>query len=165
VEVIHSSKFPTEARNGRFLNFEVGTLFADISGGYVSPFDLGDSDEDDEEINNDNNSLLSVSPDTRLVIGLNKYSHDSSICAADAKTGEVLFYLSKERLSRRKHDGGSTDTLVQSCLDSLNLSPENIDRVVLNNHHYRTLPLDSRSKVQILICYLTLLISMNSLIT
>jgi carbamoyltransferase len=147
---IHSSQFHNEVRHGRFLNFEVGTLFADISGGYVSPFDLGDSDEDDEEINNDNNALLSVSPDTRLVIGLNKYSHDSSICAADAKTGEVLFYLSKERLSRRKHDGGSTDTLVQTCLDCLNLSPENIDRVVLNNHHYRTLPLDSRSKEQIL---------------
>lgn len=149
VKVFHSSQFPYEARNGRSWNFEVGALFADISGGYVSPFDLGDSDEDDEENTNDNNVILSVSPDTRLVIGLNKYSHDSSICAADAKTGEVLFYLSKERLSRRKHDGGSTDTLVQSCLDSLNLSPENIDRVVLNNHHYRTLPLDSRSKEQI----------------
>lgn len=150
-QIFHNSQLQVEKRrNGRFFNLAVGVLFADISGGYVSPFDLGDSDDDDEdEIDIDNNALLSVSPDTRLVIGLNKYSHDASICAADAKTGEVLFSLSKERLSRSKHDGGATDTLVQSCLDCLNLPPENIERVVINNHHYRTLPLDSRTKDEI----------------
>ena len=47
-------------------------------------------------------SPLAVSPDTKLVLGLNKYSHDTTICAADAKTGEVLFAMSKERLTRKK---------------------------------------------------------------
>jgi len=139
------STTPTEIWKGQsaFQQAPAGALFSDISGGYISPYSLGDDDEDDDI---DNNALLSVSPDTRLVLGLNKYSHDASLCAADAKTGEVLFYLSKERLIRSKHDGGSTDTLVQTCLDCLNLSPDNIQRVVINNHHYRTLPLDSREK-------------------
>lgn len=76
----------------------------------------------------------------KLVVGLCKYSHDSSICAADAETGEVLFYLSKERLSRRKHDGGPTGTLVEEMLHTLRLDVSNIDRVVVNNHHHRVLP-------------------------
>ena len=43
-----------------------------------------------------------------LVVGLNKYSHDASICVADARTGEPLLVWAKERLTRRKHDGGDT---------------------------------------------------------
>ena len=78
----------------------------------------------------------------RLVVGLNKYSHDSSICAADAETGEVLFYLSKERLSRRKHDGGPTGTLVEEMLHTLDLDVDCIERVVVNNHHHRVLPME-----------------------
>jgi predicted NodU family carbamoyl transferase len=78
-------------------------------------------------------SSLAVAPDTRLVIGLNKYSHDASICAADAKTGQVLFALSKERLTRRKHDSGNTAILVDACLKSL-------------NHHHRILPLEANPR-------------------
>ena len=37
-----------------------------------------------------------------LVVGLNKYSHDASICVADAATGEPLLVWAKERLTRRK---------------------------------------------------------------
>ena len=79
---------------------------------------------------------------TKLVLGINKYSHDTSLCAADLETGEVLFALSKERLSRKKHDAGNTLSLVESCLDTLDLDIDSIEKVVLNNHHHRILPLE-----------------------
>ena len=86
-------------------------------------------------------SPLAVAPDTQLVLGLNKYSHDTTLCAADAATGKILFALSKERLSRRKHDSGNVATLVETCLECLDLQLENIRTVVMNNHHHRILPL------------------------
>jgi len=42
-----------------------------------------------------------------LVLGLNKYSHDSAVCVVDASTGEVIFAGEKERLTRKKHDAGA----------------------------------------------------------
>jgi predicted NodU family carbamoyl transferase len=86
---------------------------------------------------------LAVSPDTRLVLGLNKYSHDTALVAADSRTGKVLFGMSKERLTRRKHDGGNAALLVETCLDQLNLTLLSVDLVVMNNHHHRILPLEN----------------------
>ena len=86
---------------------------------------------------------LAAPPSTRLVLGLTKHSHDAAICAADAATGEVLFAVAKERLTRRKHDGGHAAALVEACLDALDLGVEDVDRVVLNNHHHRILPLEA----------------------
>jgi len=88
----------------------------------------------------ESDSPLTVHPSTRLVLGINKYSHDVSLCAADASSGWVLFALSKERLTRRKHDGGNAASLVETCLESLDLEVESIDRMVMNNHHHRILP-------------------------
>jgi hypothetical protein len=85
---------------------------------------------------------LACPPDTKLVLGLNKYSHDTSICAANAKTGEVLFAISKERLTRKKCDGGNVALLVETCLESLDLNYDSIEKVVMNNHHHRILPLE-----------------------
>ena len=85
-------------------------------------------------------SSLAVPSDTELVLGLNKYTHDTSLCAADASTGKVLFSVSKERISRKKHDAGNVASLVETCLESLDLQLENIKRVVVNNHHHRVLP-------------------------
>lgn len=87
-------------------------------------------------------SALAVSPETRLVLGLNKYIHDTTICAADADTGKVLFGLSLERLTRIKHDAGNVASLVDECLDALELPLENIETIVMNNHHRRILPLE-----------------------
>jgi predicted NodU family carbamoyl transferase len=97
------------------------------------------------ELTNDNNErpFLAVSPDTRLVIGLNKYSHDTSLCAADLDTGKVLFALSKERLTRTKADAGNVASLVETCLQSLDLELRNVVKVVMNNHHHRILPLEA----------------------
>ena len=90
--------------------------------------------------NEDEISLLAQDPSTKLVLGINKYSHDTTICAANAKTGEVLFALSKERITRKKHDGGNTAELVEICLDQLDLDVDSIVKVVMNNHHHRILP-------------------------
>jgi hypothetical protein len=76
----------------------------------------------------------------RLVLGINKYSHDASVCAADADSGEVLFALSKERMTRRKSDGGDVADLVELCLDELDADLDDVARVVSNDHHHRILP-------------------------
>lgn len=88
-------------------------------------------------------SSLAVDPDTKIVLGLNKYSHDVSVCAADATTGKVLFALAKERITRKKTDSGNTATLIETCLDALDLDLDNIVKVVVNNHHHRVLPMES----------------------
>lgn len=87
-------------------------------------------------------SPIRVSDKTKIIIGLNKYTHDTSLCAADADTGKVLFAMAKERLSRKKNDSGNVATLVETCLDSLDLYIDNIQKVVVNNHHHRVLPLE-----------------------
>ena len=89
---------------------------------------------------------LAVPGDTPLVLGMNKYSHDVSVCAANQNTGEVLFYLSKERLTRKKHDAGSIHTLVDKCLECLELDLENVKKIVVNNHHHRVLPLEQNEE-------------------
>jgi len=99
-----------------------------------NPFQPSDGDEDN------NLPPLAVDPSTRLTLGINKYSHDTSLCAADSHTGQVLFATSKERFTRKKHDGGNIATLIELCLDTLNLDIDNIDKVVMNNHHHRILP-------------------------
>lgn len=104
-----------------------------------TPFELDFYDNENDAME----SPLACSPDTRLVLGINKYSHDTSICAADLETGQVLFSISKERLSRKKHDAGNILTLVESCLDSLDLDLDSVEKVVMNNHHHRILPLEA----------------------
>jgi len=46
----------------------------------------------------------------------------------------------KERFSRRKHDGGDVGDLVQEALSRLDVSLDEVARVVSNNHHFRVLP-------------------------
>jgi carbamoyltransferase len=108
---------------------------------YSTPFEAGYYD-DESYLPIDDSSSLAVPPDTKLVLGLNKYSHDTTLCAADSKTGEVLFAVSKERLTRRKHDSGNVAVLVEACLECLDLDFDAIEKVVVNNHHHRVLPIE-----------------------
>lgn len=108
---------------------------------FSTPFEL-DYYDDSQNPYMDDVSPLEAPRDTKLVLGLNKYSHDATLCAADINTGEVLFATSKERLSRKKHDAGNVATLVESCLDCLKLDYDAIEKVVMNNHHHRILPLE-----------------------
>lgn len=111
-----------------------------------TPFDLdlyGDLDESSNPFqpsDDEDPSPLAQDPSTKLVLGINKYSHDTTLCAANAETGEVLFALSKERITRKKHDGGNTAELVELCLDQLDLDLDSVVKVVMNNHHHRILP-------------------------
>jgi hypothetical protein len=105
-----------------------------------TPFELDYYDDSANPYDMDQ-SNLACPPDTKLVLGINKYSHDTSICAANADTGDVLFAVSKERLTRQKHDAGNVAGLVETCLESLDLDYDAITKVVMNNHHHRILPL------------------------
>jgi len=62
---------------------------------------------------------FSVTKLNALILGVNKYSHDTSICILDADSGNILFTQAKERISSRKHDGGSVTNLLQYGLESI----------------------------------------------
>ncbi|CAN0131180.1 unnamed protein product, partial [Ectocarpus sp. 4 AP-2014] len=79
-----------------------------------------------------------------LVVGLNKYSHDSSVCILSYRDGTCLFAGEKERLTRAKHDGGDTGELVSHALRSVGASLEDVRLVVSNNHHHRVAPFEER---------------------
>lgn len=80
----------------------------------------------------------------KLIVGLNKYSHDASCCILDGDTGKVLFAQAKERLSRKKHDGGSTGDILRYGLNRIGASLSDIHTVVSNNHHFRVNPFEKR---------------------
>jgi len=105
-------------------------------------YDISLYDDDDQNPFTTNSNPLAAEPNTKLILGINKYSHDTALCAADAATGKVLFALSKERLSRKKADSGNIATLVETCLNQLELNLDDIIKVVVNNHHHRVLPME-----------------------
>uniref|UniRef100_A0A7S2XZK2 Carbamoyltransferase domain-containing protein n=1 Tax=Fibrocapsa japonica TaxID=94617 RepID=A0A7S2XZK2_9STRA len=81
-----------------------------------------------------------------LVVGLNKYSHDASCCIL-SNSGEVLYIGSKERITRKKHDGGDTGELVEHALESIGAQKEDVGVVVCNNHHHPVLPLEKTGRL------------------
>lgn len=125
-----------------------------------TPFEMDYYDGPSSRSSSSDAPPLACPAGTRLVVGLNKYTHDTSLCAADARTGRVLFAVSKERLTRKKHDGGNVAGMVELCLEALGLDyyadgdGENqigdgrsiIEKVVMNNHHHRILPLEQNAR-------------------
>lgn len=89
-------------------------------------------------------SSMELKMERNLIIGLNKYSHDAACCIVDASDGKVLFTQAKERLSGRKHDGGSVDSIVRYGLQSIGASLNDVSVVVNNNHHFRVAPFEHR---------------------
>lgn len=100
-------------------------------------------------------------PARQFILGLNVYSHDTSVAVLDAQSGAILFALSKERLTRRKHDGGDAGQLIHHALSALSLSQavsldqitQSITDVVANNHHFRIGPYEARLPLQIALRY------------
>lgn len=89
-------------------------------------------------------SGASATGDGGLILGVNKYSHDSAVCVLNASDGNCLFAGEKERLTRSKHDGGDTGDLVAHALESIGASLEDVRLVVSNNHHHRVAPFERR---------------------
>eukprot|EP01039_Chlorochromonas_danica_P005830 gene5830-6420_t len=79
-----------------------------------------------------------------LILGVNKYSHDTGCSIIDSQTGQVLFSQAKERFSHQKHDGGDVGQVVQNALQSLGRHLDEIELVVVNNHHFRVFPFERR---------------------
>ena len=71
-----------------------------------------------------------------LVLGLNAYTHSAAACLL-APTGEILFAGAKERLTRKKHDGGDVAELVEHALGSVGVGRDALALVVANNHLFR----------------------------
>jgi len=71
-----------------------------------------------------------------LILGLNQYTHSAAACLLSAE-GEVLFLGEKERLTRKKHDGGDVAELVEHALDAVGATRDDLALVVANNHLFR----------------------------
>ena len=65
-----------------------------------------------------------------LIVGINKYSHDASICILDGKSGEILFAQAKERVSAKKHDGGGVGKLLKLALKSVGGRLKDVELIV-----------------------------------
>jgi carbamoyltransferase len=64
------------------------------------------------------------------VLGINAYDHDVSACLL--RDGEIAFAITKERLTREKHDTGFYQEVVDYCLSAENISLDDLDLVVRN---------------------------------
>src|SRR3984893_11420185 len=64
------------------------------------------------------------------VLGINAYDHDVSACLL--RDGAIAFAISKERITRKKHDAGFYQEVVDYCLAAEGISLNDIDLVVRN---------------------------------
>jgi carbamoyltransferase len=77
----------------------------------------------------------------RLVLGLNQYTHSAAACLLD-ESGQVLGALAKERVTRRKHDGGDAAAVVEALIEACGHTLDEIGLVVANNHLFRIRPFE-----------------------
>ncbi len=64
------------------------------------------------------------------VLGINAYDHDVSACLL--RDGEIAFAINKERITRKKHDTGFYQKVVDYCLAAEGISLDDVDLVVRN---------------------------------
>src|SRR5512141_1958456 len=64
------------------------------------------------------------------VLGINAYDHDVSACLL--RDGAIAFAITKERLTRVKHDTGFYHEVVEYCLKAEGLTLDDVDLVVRN---------------------------------
>jgi carbamoyltransferase len=64
------------------------------------------------------------------VLGINAYDHDVSACLL--RNGEIAYAISKERLTREKHDTGFFQEVIDYCLSAEGITLEDVDLIVRN---------------------------------
>ena len=64
------------------------------------------------------------------VLGINAYDHDVSACLL--RDGEIAFAINKERITRKKHDTGFYQEVIDYCLKAEGITLEDVDLVVRN---------------------------------
>jgi len=64
------------------------------------------------------------------ILGLNAYDHDVSACLL--RDGEIAVAISKERITRKKHDGGFFQEVIDYCLSAEGISLDDVELVVRN---------------------------------
>ena len=64
------------------------------------------------------------------VLGINAYDHDVSACLL--RDGVIAYAISKERITREKHDTGFFQEVVDYCLKAEGIALEDVDLVVRN---------------------------------
>jgi carbamoyltransferase len=57
-------------------------------------------------------------------------SHDGSVCLL--KDGVICVAIEKERITRRKHDGGNDSLAIQYCLETAGIRPQDLSLIVQN---------------------------------
>ena len=73
---------------------------------------------------------MSSSP--RYVLGINAYDHDVSACLL--RDGEIVVAISKERLTRIKHDAGFYRDPVAYCLLAAGITLDDVELIVRNSY-------------------------------
>lgn len=64
------------------------------------------------------------------ILGINAYDHDVSACLL--RDGEIAFAISKERITRQKHDTGFYQEVIDYCLGAEGITLDDVDLVVRN---------------------------------
>jgi carbamoyltransferase len=64
------------------------------------------------------------------ILGINAYDHDVSACLL--RDGKIAFAIAKERITRKKHDTGFYQEVVDYCLRAEGISIDDVDLVVRN---------------------------------
>jgi carbamoyltransferase len=73
-----------------------------------------------------------VSERQNYILGINAYDHDVSACLL--RDGQIAFAVAKERITRRKHDGGFYQEVVDYCLKAEGIALDDVDLVVHNSY-------------------------------
>jgi carbamoyltransferase len=64
------------------------------------------------------------------VLGINAYDHDVSACLL--RDGKIAFAITKERITRKKHDTGFYQSVVDYCFAAEGITLDDVDLVVRN---------------------------------
>ncbi len=77
----------------------------------------------------------------RFVLGLNQYTHSAAAALLDDR-GRIVHALAKERVTRKKHDGGDTSAVVEALLEQAGVGVDQLELVVANCHLFRIRPFE-----------------------